>query len=61
MSAVKRHAGVRNNAGVRKTFRQIPPADYSDELSEEHFKELEKRAAPALRDEEWEIVDGPAW
>lgn len=62
MRAVKRHAaGVRNDIGPKKPYRQVPPADYSDEVSDEQLNDLKKRAAPAIDEDEWEAVDGPAW
>jgi hypothetical protein len=39
-----------------------PPADYSDEVGDDTLKKLEEFADKKRdKDEDWEIVDGPAW
>ncbi|GAA5666161.1 hypothetical protein Brsp07_04670 [Brucella sp. NBRC 14130] len=46
---------------VQVPFREIAPADYFDEISDEYFELIKKTASSLLDDEEWEVVDGPAW
>ena len=39
-----------------------PPADYSDEIDEETLTKIEETAnKKRVKDDEWEIVSGPAW
>lgn len=39
-----------------------PPADYSDEIDEETLKKIQEQAdKKRCKDDEWEIVNGPAW
>jgi hypothetical protein len=39
-----------------------PPADYSDEIDDETLKKIEEQAdKKRVKDDEWEIVSGPAW
>lgn len=37
------------------------PADYSDEVSEEQLKRIRELVRQDIEDEEFEVVDGPAW
>ena len=41
--------------------RDIPPADYDEEITDEQLEALRKAVAQCVESEEWEIVDGPAW
>lgn len=60
MGAMKRPA-VQRDGGPKKPLRQIPPADYGDEVTDEQLDTLRKHASPAFEGEEWDVVDGPAW
>lgn len=42
-------------------IREIAPADYCDEISDEYFGLIKKSADAILDQDEWEVVDGPAW
>lgn len=58
MSKLLKNA-VRPNRSIR---REPAPCDYSDEISEEKLEEIRKVAASKdKKDEQWEIIDGPAW
>ncbi|WP_455296468.1 hypothetical protein [Brucella pituitosa] len=46
---------------VQVPMREIAPADYFDEISDDYFELIKKSADALLDGEEWEIVDGPAW
>lgn len=38
------------------------PADYCDEVSDQTLEQLRKVAASKdKKDEQWELIDGPAW
>jgi hypothetical protein len=39
-----------------------PPADYSDEIDIETLKQIEEQAdKKRVKEDDWGIVDGPAW
>ena len=39
-----------------------PPADYSDEIDDEALQKIQDQADKKRpKDDEWEIVNGPAW
>lgn len=43
----------------RKPTREIPPADYSDEVTDEQLDAARKEVGDMF--DEWIVVDGPAW
>lgn len=63
MGALKRiDLSMLEDARSEKPMREIEPADYSDEVSDEQFEQLEKLASEAIGDaDEWQLVAGPAW
>lgn len=45
-----------------KPWRPEPlPADYRDDISDETFAALKKVSEAEVREDEFDIVDGPAW
>ncbi|GAA0588999.1 hypothetical protein [Paenochrobactrum glaciei] len=42
-------------------IHSIQAADYSDDVADDYVAQVEAIAAPLMDDEEWFIVDGPAW
>jgi len=63
MGALKRiDLSVLEDARAEQPVREIAPADYSDEVSNEQFEHLENLASEAIGDgDEWQLVAGPAW
>lgn len=41
--------------------RDPTPADYSDDISDKNFEALKALVRREAEDEEFELVDGPAW
>lgn len=60
MSALKK-VETYSQTHVQVPFREIAPADYFDEISDDYLELIKKSASPFLDNEEWEVVDGPAW
>ncbi len=58
MSALKKRAPEHDHQFGQPT-RQIPPADYTDEVTEEQLKAVRDKIGGEF--DEWEVVDGPAW
>lgn len=59
MVAAKKREYERDIALYRKPTRDIPPADYSDEVSDEQLEAARKLIGNEF--EGWQVVDGPAW
>lgn len=47
-------------ATTRKSTLPAQP-DYSDEITQEQIEAARKQVSQLLDDDEWIIVDGPAW
>lgn len=51
-----------STANLLRPYRPEPtPADYSDEVCEENFAALQKLVQAEAEDDDFEMVDGPAW
>lgn len=60
MGAVRSRDFDRENTfNFRKPTREVPPADYADEVTEAQLQAARKLIGDEF--ENWEIVDGPAW
>lgn len=60
MSALKKRVYEREeHFAYRKPTREIPPADYSDEVTNEQIEAARKKVGNEFED--WITVDGPAW
>lgn len=60
MATIRKHS-VSKDGGPKRPIREVEPADYSDELSEDDFAAIVECASKKMDAEEWELVDGPAW
>lgn len=58
MGAVKKTA-IQRDVQLKQPVREIPPADYSDEVTQEQIEAGRKQIGDQFKD--WPIVDGPAW
>lgn len=58
MGAVKQRAYEHENR-YAKPKREVPPADYSDEVTDEQLDAARKHIGDTF--DGWDIVDGPAW
>lgn len=58
MGALRKHADE-HRFELRKPTREVPPAEYSDEVTDEQLEAARKKMAKEFED--WIVVDGPAW
>ena len=63
LTATRRQTRKYVSGGGRATdgCKEIPAADYSDEVSEAHFSALNALVAAEFEGETFELVSGPAW
>lgn len=60
MGALRQRAFEREQTfAFRNPTREIPPAEYSDEVTEAQLEAARKVVGTEFED--WDIVDGPAW
>lgn len=58
MSAMRKRAHE-HEFQSRTAVREIPPADYSDEVTAEQIETAKRILEDDFKD--WKVVDGPAW
>lgn len=59
MGALRKRTEDHYRMDFRKPTREIPPADYSDEVTDEQLEAARKEVGNMFDD--WTVVDGPAW
>lgn len=60
MGALKKHQMDYSAREAEQAKRSTHP-DYDDEVCDEQMEALRKAAAPIMDQDEWTVVDGPAW
>lgn len=62
MSRIPQPVAHGTDFGARKAWRpEILQANYCDEVTEADFEALRKISEREINDDEFELVDGPAW